>query len=154
MKKSNDLDSMNPEDLEKQLARRPLRPVPAEWRAGILAAAKTSARAEGSPRPFPVNAMLTLWRELVLPCRGIWTGVAAAWLVVVALHVSTGAPPKMAAGQMAASGPGVLMVLREQKQILAQLLDPATPPQVSAPAVSHPAVPRPRGELRPAIRSA
>ena len=69
----------------------------------------------------------------MLPCRRIWAGVAAVWLVILALHLATGAPPKMAAGQMAASGQDVLMTLREQKEILAELTAPVAPSPVSPP---------------------
>ena len=103
-------------------------------------------------QPFPVRAAFTLWRELVLPCRRVWAGLAAVWFAILLLNYCDGGSPKMPAGQTAASAPEVLMVLREQKQIVAELINPALPPPpVSAPA---PAVPGPRGERRSAIRCA
>ena len=122
-------------------------------RENVVATAVSDA-AVRVPRPFPILAVLKLWRELVLPCRRIWAGVAAVWLVILALHLSTGAPPKSAPGQMAASGQDVLTALREQEQILAQLLDPRDQPHAEPPPVARPAVPGPRGEREQFIRFA
>jgi hypothetical protein len=105
-----------------------------------------------SPQSFPLHAALMLWRELVLPCRRIWTGVVAVWLVILALHLATGAPPKSARGRMAASVPNVQMTLREQKEILAELTAPvASTPVSPPPPADRPANPGPRGDRRRAI---
>jgi hypothetical protein len=122
-------------------------------RENVVATAVSGADAvRPAAQSFPLRTALMLWRELVLPCRPIWAGVAAVWLVILALHLSTGTSPKMAAGQMAASGPDVLMTLREQKEILAEMTAPVAPPPVSPPPPARPAVPGPRGDRQPVIR--
>ena len=149
MKKSNNMD-----DFEQQLQRRPLRPVPAEWRAEIL----TTAQAASNPQPITRNtpsflASITLqslamkfWQELIWPCRRIWLGMAAIWFVVLACNMSMDETHKVAANQMPAPTPEMVAALREQKQLLVQLLDP----NASTPALPA-AAPRPRSERRETV---
>jgi len=150
MKKSNDLNSMNPDEFEQQLQQRPMRPIPAEWRAEILSAAKTAQSAtHHAPRTTqsvlstlnPAFLAMKLWQELIWPCRRIWLGMAAVWLIVLACNMSMDDTPKVAASQMPAPTPEMVAALREQKQLLVQLLDPnaASPPAAN---------PRPRSERR------
>src|SRR5580658_9319977 len=49
------------------------------------------------------HVALTLWRELVLPCRRIWLGLGAAWLVIVAAHLAISGVGN--SGNMAAARP-------------------------------------------------
>ena len=100
---------------------------------------------------FALRAGLALWRELILPCRRVWGGLAAAWLVIAVLHLSTGRSPELAAARSAAPGVYGFMALREQERILAELLNPAAPALVSPPAPAPRAVPPgPRGDVRQA----
>jgi len=85
-----------------------------------------------------------LWQELVWPCRRFWIGVAAVWVVILALAlITTAEAPKVAAYKPPAPNPEVLMALREQRNLLDQLLEPVAPPPVSS---SPP--PGPRSERR------
>lgn len=155
MKKSNDMD-----DFEQQLQRRPMRPVPAEWRAEILSAAKAVSDTQPAPysplsghatrntRPFrsfitPQFVAMKLWQELIWPCRRVWLGIAAVWFVVLVVNLSTDESTQVAASQMPAPTPEVMAALREQKQLLVQLLDP-----VAASSTPPVAAPRPRSETR------
>ena len=87
-----------------------------------------------------------LWRELIQPFRPVWLGLAATWLVILALNLDTAHPRQSAAAGSATPRPEVWAVLREQRQLLAQLLDLPEPP---APALPQPA--RPRSERREVI---
>ncbi len=158
MKKSNNMD-----DFEQQLQRRSVRPVPGEWRAEILGAAKAVSDTQPAPhsllsghairntQPFlsvfkPSFVVVKLWQELIWPCRRVWLGLAAIWFVVLAVNLASNDTPKFAANQMPAPTPEMVAALREQKKLLVQLLDP----NASTPALPA-AVPRPRSEKRETI---
>jgi len=81
------------------------------------------------------------WRELILPSRRLWTGLAGAWVVILAIHfalrdpVSTGSPKVYVPAMMS---------FQEQQKLLNNLLtDRSSPMDVDRP---KPFVPRPSGE--------
>jgi len=141
MKKSNDFDAMNPDDFEKQLERQPLRTVPAEWRAGILQAAKMSV-----PQPSSTNRQTTSWwRELFWPCPQAWAGLAAAWVVILLIHFFSAEGTETTAETAAPASPQEIIVLKEQKQMMAALMETFDQPAGEPP---KPYVPRPKSEVR------
>jgi len=141
MKKSNDFDAMNPDDFEKQLERQPLRTVPADWRAGILQAAKTSV-----PQSSTIIPQRSVWwRELFWPCPQAWAGLAAAWVVILLIHFSSAERTESVAKTTTPPSPQEMMVLKEQKQMLAKLMEPFDQPAGEPP---KPYVPRPKSECR------
>jgi len=141
MKKSNDFDAMNPDDFEKQLERQPVRTVPAEWRAGILNAANAAIPQPSTNRAQPT----TWWRELFWPCPQAWAGLAAAWVVILVIHFSSAEPTESIAKTAAPSSPQEILVLKEQKQMMAALMETFDQPPGEPP---KPYVPRPKSECR------
>lgn len=133
---------MKPDNLEHQLQRRPVRPIPAEWREEILAA----ARAAG-PRPATRGARRTSWwRELLWPSPLAWAGAAAVWAVILALAAaaSSDAEPGMAA--RFAPPPAVIrMAIAEKRRLMASLFDTAAEPAAPPP---DPARPQPHSQRR------
>lgn len=111
--------------------------------ARASAARPVGSRQLGARRWFPV---IRLWEESLWPWRQAWLGMAAVWCVILLVHVSTRDIPTMARAKMPAPSPEVLTLLREQNQILTQLLEPAALPPPAAPKI-----PGPRSEQRPAI---
>jgi hypothetical protein len=89
---------------------------------------------------------MRLWQELVLPSRKVWVGMAGVWVVILGLRVMAGGDESSTMRQAKVSAPSaeVVAALREQKTMLAQLLDPSAMP----PALPPPRVPGPRGERR------
>ncbi len=129
---------MKADDFEQKLQRQELKPVPAAWREEILSAARAAA-----PRPSTLISRPALWwRDLLWPCPQAWAGLAAAWLVVLALNFMTGAEPRVAA-RRDSSPPSAeeQAVLREQRKLLVEL---AGLPEagVAARPKSHPFKPR------------
>jgi hypothetical protein len=100
------------------------------------------------PRPSLSLSLvaLKLWQELIWPCRRIWLGMAAVWLVIAFLNLSPDKTLTLANVETTAPNPETLMALREQRRLLVQLLEPITP-EIALPAV----VPPPRSEQRPTI---
>lgn len=142
MKKSNDFDAMNPDDFEKQLERQPVRTVPADWRAGILQAARESS----NPQPSASNSQPTSWwRELFWPCPQAWAGLAAAWVVILVIHFSSADRTESAAKATTPPSQQEIMVLKEQKQMMAKLIETFDQPAGEPP---KPYVPRPKSECR------
>jgi hypothetical protein len=81
-----------------------------------------------------------LWQELVLPCRRIWSGLAAAWVILLVINFAQREP---ALSSNAAAAP-VMMSLRDQQRLLNELFaDRSLPAEADRPKVS---APRPRTE--------
>jgi hypothetical protein len=150
MKKLNESDGMKPEEFEKQLKRQPIRPVPVEWRAEILAAANAASAAPGARRPAP-SFLSTLNHQLstlLWPCPRAWAGLAAVWVTIIAFNHFAMATPQVMAAIPASPSPEARMALEEQRRMLAQLIGPNGPSDMAPP---KPFVPRPRGELRESV---
>jgi hypothetical protein len=70
----------------------------------------------------------TLWRELILPARRIWSGLAAVWVLVLICNLSPRDPAGRMTGQAMRAAP--IMVSQEIQQrwmneLLAERLVPA-----------------------------
>ena len=105
-------------DLESVVARLPLRSAPAEWRGEILRAARI-ATAEPAPP--------SQWRLWLSPPR---LALAAAWMVIIALHISTTAESSTASPADIAQ---LQVRVSAQLTLLAELLDPPQPPPALIP---------------------
>ncbi len=123
---------MNTEDeFEKRLKAQPLRPVPAEWRAEILRAAAAQAedsQPQHSPEPF--GARIWAWaRGLVAPYGKAWAGLAAAWVVILGLHlVSRDDSARPMARGLTRPSPQMREMLAQQARVMAELLGPVERP--------------------------
>jgi len=130
---------MKPDDFEKQLQRQPLRAIPGEWRGEILSA----ARRAGGHQLLTFNPQRTSWwRELLWPCPQAWAGLAAVWVVILALNGATREPVQVAATQGPPTAREMLMALKERQRLVSQLVGPCVPAEPSRRFV-----PRPRSEL-------
>ena len=132
---------MNTDDFEKRLQRQDMRPIPREWREGIL----NAARRAGDHQLSTINPQPTSWwRELFWPCPQAWAGLAAAWVLILAVNAATREPVQVATVQSTAPAREVLMALKERRRLLAELAE--SPAQVEP---QKPLAPRPRSELSP-----
>ena len=135
---------MKPDDLERQLQRQPLRPVPPEWRQKILTAARSAART----RPSPNAARSTpWWRELLWPSPVAWAGAAAAWALILALNSAASPDADTLAARRAVSPPAsvIRMALAERRLLMASILDP----EFNTNPPPDPVRPRPHSGRRP-----
>jgi hypothetical protein len=143
---------MNTEDFEKRLQRQPLRQIPGEWREGILSAARQASPSEHAPRTThhvsPARSLLsTLHHQLstiLWPHPTAWAGLAAVWLVILGVNLTTRDASTVVAKRAALVSPQVFMAFQEQERLLAELIGPRDPPVAERP---KPAPPRPRSEL-------
>jgi len=114
------------DDFEQRLKRQPLRQLPADWREGILAAAKAVEPADHRSRTAHPSFLSTLNHQLstlLWPHPKAWAGLAAVWIVIVTMNMSMreSAPAVMA---KKASPPSSEMMaeLKQQRLMYAQLI--------------------------------
>ena len=67
------------------------------------------------------NIFHTLWQELILPSRRIWTGLAAIWILLFILNVSQRDNLSSVTGKPVRSG-GAMMNLQAQQRWMNELL--------------------------------
>ena len=132
---------MKPDDFEKQLERQPLREIPAEWRDGILRAARAGHGLQLSTFRFQRSGW---WRELLWPCPQAWVGLAAVWMLILALNATSHEPMAVAGRQRSPLSPELIMALQEQRRLFTELIG-STP----SAETSKTFVPRPRSEASP-----
>lgn len=131
---------MKDDNFEERLRRQPLRPIPSEWRGEILGAARAAASSSRQP------ASTSWWLEWLWPCPRAWAGLAAAWIVILALQYQTPPPRKAEAKDHANDQPSKTMAIEERRRELFEVLDLLSPTAATAPA--KPPAPRPRGQAR------
>ena len=103
-------NSMNPDDFEQHLARQTLRPIPMDWRQEIVAA---------QTQPRSTGAATTWWRELLWPHPYAWSGLAAVWLIIFAMHFSAREKPNPAYAKLESIPPKILFALIESQRSMA-----------------------------------
>ena len=139
---------MNLDDFEARLSRQPLRPVPPAWRDEVL----RSAAAGHSSRSSTLNPQpSTFWRSWLWPSPVAWAGLAATWVVILALNHAA-APPMSASGPRFAGSINsyvLLSRLAEETDLLSET--PTAPPAAERP---RRAIPGPRSDARRRILSA
>jgi hypothetical protein len=138
---------VNPHDpFEARLRRQPLRGVPTDWREEILAAAAANRGAEPG-RELALLAAVRLWlRELLWPAPQAWAGLAAVWLVLLAVNLTTREPASANLARFAAPATPVRReLLSEQHQLFAELVGPPEPRPADRP---KPPASQPRSQRR------
>jgi hypothetical protein len=76
-------------------------------------------RADATERVPPVAK---LWQELIWPCRRVWTGLACAWVLIIALHLASSEPATREASKTGPPSRDEMQAMVEQRRMLAQLI--------------------------------
>ena len=84
-----------------------------------------------------------LWLELVWPCRRVWTGLAAAWILILMVNFSLRDNAGRATGKPARSGEMIMSVQAQQRWMNELLADSSAPPEADRP---RNVAPKPRSE--------
>ena len=144
---------MNTDDFEKRLQHQPLRQLPDQWRAEILSAARQASPAphasrtthHAPPSPSLLSTLTSQLSTILWPHPAAWAGLAAVWLVILGVNLTTRDTPTLAAKHAPPIAPQFFMAFQEQERLLAELIGPRETPVAERPK-SRPA--RPRSERR------
>jgi hypothetical protein len=119
------------EQFEQRLRRQPVKQVPGEWRAEILAAARGEQAICHSSSVIHKSWLSTLNAQLSTffwPHPKAWAGLAAIWLLIFTLNFSMrDRPPGLAVRTMSPPSPEVLVELRQQHRLYADLIGAIEP---------------------------
>ncbi|HEY3760328.1 MAG TPA: hypothetical protein VGN23_01080 [Verrucomicrobiae bacterium] len=79
-----------------------------------------NAELRRKPSTVIVDWLSLLWRELIWPCRGIWTGLATVWILIFAANIAMngGSHPVMA---KVAASQGAIVAWQQQQRLLSEL---------------------------------
>jgi len=88
---------------------------------------------------------MLIWRELFWPCRRIWAGLAATWILIFVFNFSQRDPAELLARKSPPPSPEMILTFRQQERLLAELIGPN---ESQAIAPSKPFLPQPRSEGR------
>jgi hypothetical protein len=96
---------------------------------------------------FKVAGTATLpklvWLELIWPCRRIWSGLAAIWILIFIVNVSQRDSAQIVIAKSAPTA-GVMMTFRDQQKLLNELFaDRSLPVEAEQPRIF---LPKPRTE--------
>ena len=114
-------------------------------RAGVVAnELEFASPPEPRRRHWLPEATAIVWQELILPSRRLWAGLAAAWVLILAINLA--GRGTLLPARPSSAGPGVLQVVAEEKRVLAELLQTAAPP--AAERLRPTSRPRTQGPLK------
>lgn len=113
------------EQFERRLSRQPLRQVPGDWRAEILAATRGAQPVPRAARRAPHAWLSTISHQfsaLLWPHPKAWAGLAAVWVLIFVMNFSMGdAWPRLAA-KSAPPSAEVIVELKMQQRLFAELV--------------------------------
>ena len=142
---------MKPEEFENQLSAQPLKRVPGEWRAEILAAARAEAvprHSAPASRQVWLAALAPRLAGLLWPHPKAWAGLAAVWVVILITNLSLHEALPAGVGKPARPSPELAAELRQQRKMLAELIDPAEAKWADRQPLLSPKPRSERGEIR------
>jgi hypothetical protein len=134
------------EQFEARLRRQPLKEIPTEWGAEILATARA---ARDTCHASPVthhNWLATFNRQLSTifwPHPKAWAGLATVWVFIFVLNFSMRDKSPVVAEKSAPPSPEVLVELKKQQLMFAELVGPRETPDADRQKIF---LPRPRSE--------
>ena len=135
---------MNFDDFEDRLKEQPLRQVPAHWRKEILLATQAGKRTSQTfswPQfVFQTGKVLSM---LLWPSPKAWASLAAVWLVLLIVNISSNNASRAVAAVLPRTEPEKILAWREEQLLLTELLGSQEMPIADRP---KPAAPRPRSE--------
>ena len=123
-------------EFEQRLRQVPLKPVPADWRAEILAAAQPAAPT--AAREVPRQAVQPWWQSLFWPHPKAWAGLAAVWLIILGLQLAQRDDTPVRAENSAPPSAETLVELMQQQRMLAELLGAHELPTADRPKTTSP----------------
>jgi len=108
------------DQFEQRLGRQPLKSIPAEWRAEIL----TAACAAQPSRHVWLSTINSQLSTVFWPHPKAWAGLATVWVFIFALNFSMRDTSPRVAEKSAPPSPEVMVELKKQQLLFAQLVGP------------------------------
>jgi hypothetical protein len=112
-------------EFEQKLSRQPVRQIPGEWRAEILAncrGPKVESRAE---EQFGPSTFVSRLSTIFWPHPKAWAGLAAVWIFIFAVNFSMRDASPRIAEKSAPPSPEIVAELRQQRLLFAELIGSA-----------------------------
>jgi hypothetical protein len=113
------------DQFEQRLSRQPVKPLPAEWRAEILAATRAAQTAPPRAHPSFLAAFNQHLSALLWPHPQAWAGLATVWVIICLLNLSTGDRTPALAEKSTPPSPQLIADLQQQQKMLAELIWPS-----------------------------
>jgi hypothetical protein len=82
--------------------------------------------------------LVTLWRQLVLPCPRAWAGMTVAWAIILLLQVSANSRLTVPPGMLPKTTPEIRAQLKEQWLLRTELLGAASAEPTRSPSPIEP----------------
>lgn len=123
-------------EFEQRLQRQSPRQVPPEWRAEILAVARDTQAAQQTPRVTPHPWLSTFNHQLSTlfwPHPRAWAGLAVVWIFILVLNFSLRDKSPALAEKSSSLSPEVLVQLKQQQRMFAELMGPRDPAVADRP---------------------
>jgi hypothetical protein len=116
------------EQFERRLRCQTMREVPREWRAEILSAAGRGSKAESRAQAdrWP-STLVTRLSTLLWPHPKAWAGLAAVWVLILAVDFSTRDTSPRVAEKSLPPSPEVIVELKKQQRLFAELMGSREP---------------------------
>jgi hypothetical protein len=144
------------DNFEQKLQRQTSKRIPAGWREEILTAAESAAATRHSPagrslgegwspgtRPSWLSTFNSQLSTLLWPHPQAWAGLAVVWIIIFAVDFSIRDRLPVVAEKSVPPSPEVVVELRQQRRLLAELIGPR---DTSDAVRSKSFVPLPRSE--------
>lgn len=109
-------------EFEKKLSRQTVKQIPCEWRAEILSAAVEAHHASRITHRSWLSTLNHQLSTLLWPHPAAWAGLAAAWMVIFGLNFSMRDKTPVLAERTTTPSPEVLVELRQQHKLYAELI--------------------------------
>jgi hypothetical protein len=116
---------MKPDDFEQKLQSQPLRQIPSNWRAEILAKVREEQAIRHSSFVLRRSWLSTLNSQLstiLWPHPRAWAGLAAVWICILILNFSIRDKAPVMVEKSAPPAPEVVAELKQQQRMLAELI--------------------------------
>jgi hypothetical protein len=110
------------DDFEKRIQRQPLRKIPGEWRAQILADCRGSKVEDRAQEQFWLSTLVSRLPTVLWPHPKAWAGLAAIWIFIFALNFSMRDETQTVAVKSAPPSPEVVAELKQQQRLFAELI--------------------------------